>query len=352
MPWEKLRSLLRKPHSARCDAPAQIDRPHHGRHIRRFVYLPGMNSQRRWMIQVGSFLCAAAAAVCLWQLGSYALDYFSARQASEELRDLYYSDPTEVPTPELSTIAPPPATATPEPDASTMSVPTAAPAVRLSPVTYPHNPFALARDRFKTLQKVNPDIMGWLRIDNLLDEAVVQRNNTFYLTHDSTGAENSNGAVFLEESCALRTRPYTFMLYGHNMKTGMMFGSLRNYEHLSFYRANPFVSFDTIYEDGRYVIFSIATVSTLQDNWRYLDFAKLNSSTVSWRQEAIHTLQTLSSYGSMLDVRADDQLLLLITCVEDDADRRIIAARRIREDEDEEHLRHVVRGAYVKESRR
>jgi len=344
--------MPRAPKRPSADAPARISRPHHG-HRRRFFYRPGEDKKRRIAIQIATVICIVAASVTLWQMGAYAVDYFTSRHTSEELRDLYYADsPTAEPTEELATIAPPPPTSTPEPDASATTVPTRAPAQRLSAVTYPHNPFALVRSSFKTLREVNKDIVGWLRIDNLLDEAVVQRDNTFYLTHDSTGEENANGAVFLEESCALRTRPYTFMLYGHNMKTGMMFGSLRNYEHLSFYRANPFVSFDTIYEDGRYVIFSIATVSTLQDNWRYLDFAKLNSSTVSWRQEAIHTLQTLSSYGSMLDVRADDQLLLLITCVEDDADRRIIAARRIREDEDEEHLRHVVRGAYVKESRR
>lgn len=346
MPGDQLRNLLQKLHLVK-EAPDGISRPHHGRHSRRYSYHPGTDKQRRLAIHIASAMCAVAAAVCLWEIGAYALDYFTSRQASEELRDLYYAE-SPTPTQELTTIAPPPPTATPEPDASATAAPTRAPAQRLTSVTYPHNPFALVRERFKTLREVNTDIVGWLRIDNLLDEAVVQRNNTYYLTHDSTGAENTNGAVFLEESCSLRTRPYTFMLYGHNMKTGLMFGSLRNYEHLSFYRANPFVSYDTIYEDGRYVIFSVATVSTLQDNWRFLDFAKLNSSTVSWRREAIHTLQTLSIFGSTLDVSPEDQLLLLITCVDNDADRRIIAARRIREDESEEHLRSIVRGAYVK----
>lgn len=347
MPGDKLRSFLQNIHPSATDAPDSVSRPHHGHHARRFIYHPGVEKGRRIAIQIASAMCAVAASVCLWEIGAYALDYFTARQASEELRDLYYAD-SPVPTEELTTIAPPPPTATPEPDASATAAPTKAPAQRLSSVTYPHNPFSLVRDRFKTLREVNRDIVGWLRIDNLLDEAVVQRDNTFYLTHDSTGAENTNGAVFLEEGCTMRTRPYTLILYGHNMKTGLMFGSLRNYEHLSFYRANPFVSFDSIYEDGRYVIFSVATVSTLSDNWRFMDFAKLNSSTISWRQEAIHTLLNLSIFGSALDVRPEDQLLLLITCVDNDDDRRIIAARRMREDESEEQLKSVVRGAYVK----
>lgn len=59
-----------------------------------------------------------------------------------------------------------------------------------------------------------------------------------------------NGAIFLDESCDLSTRPYTLMLYGHNMKSGAMFGNLRNYENLTYYKNNPFIKFDTAYEDG------------------------------------------------------------------------------------------------------
>ncbi|MCR5565615.1 MAG: hypothetical protein K6F61_02090 [Clostridiales bacterium] len=36
-----------------------------------------------------------------------------------------------------------------------------------------------------------------------------------------------------------------------------------------------------------------------------------------------------------VDVRIDDQILLLVTCVDKDTDRRIVAARRIRDGEEE-----------------
>jgi sortase (surface protein transpeptidase) len=38
-------------------------------------------------------------------------------------------------------------------------------------------------------------------------------------------------------------------------------------------------------------------------------------------------------------VRPDDQLLLLVTCVENDTERRVVAARRVREGEDEAQLK-------------
>ena len=40
----------------------------------------------------------------------------------------------------------------------------------------------------------------------------------------------------------------------------------------------------------------------------------------------------------MLDVQADDQILVLVTCVDEDTDRLVVAARRLRDSETEEHL--------------
>ena len=103
-------------------------------------------------------------------------------------------------------------------------------------VYYPGNASARVRDRFSSLQRQNKDIIGWVRIDELLDEPVVQRDNTFYLTRDYRGYHNVNGAIFLDENCGLKTRPYTLTIYGHNMKTGAMFGGLRNYENINYYK--------------------------------------------------------------------------------------------------------------------
>lgn len=192
------------------------------------------------------------------------------------------------------------------------------------------------------IRRQNDDIIGWLTIKDLLDEAVVQRDNQYYLDRDYRGYHNKNGAIFLEESTTLRTRPYTLMLYGHNMKTGATFGGLRNYENLTYYRNNPFVTFDTLYEDGRYVIFAVCTISTNPRNWRYVNFAHLNSSYVELRQQAIDSLFRFSDYSRQIDVQPDDQILLLITCVGEETDRRIIAARRLRDDETEEGLLRIV----------
>jgi len=275
----------------------------------------------------------------LWQLISYGVDYLNAQRTSAELRTLYYAPDPESPAPQPTPSPTAEPTSPPMPEIlSPVSSPLPTAAANLPTLRYPTNYYAAVNSRFQKLQRQNEDIIGWLTIEDLLDEAVVQRDNSYYLRRDYRGYHNTNGAIFLEESCSLASRPYTLMLYGHNMKTGAMFGCLRNYENLSFYKNNAFITFDTAYEKGRFVIFSITTVSLKSYDRNYLNFGKVYSSNIACRQESIAALQELSTHYSFIDVQPEDQLLLLITCVDDDSERRIVAARRIRDEETEEAL--------------
>ncbi len=267
------------------------------------------------------------------KLTAYLMDYVSSANASRELREAYYAQ--EEPDAAAETAAPSAPAAT-----SVPASPTAA--VYLPQVQYPTNPSRVISSRFAKIRRQNSDIIGWLTIPDLIDEAVVQRDNEYYLRRDYRGYHNTNGAIFLEESCSLSSRPHTLILYGHNMKTGAMFGSLRSYETAAFYHNNPFITFDTMYEDGRYVIFAVATVSIVPTEWDYLDFAGLSSTRIASRQAALRQLRALSMYSGTVSVEASDQLLLLVTCKQDDSKRRVIAARRIRSDEDETILKRLV----------
>lgn len=208
----------------------------------------------------------------------------------------------------------------------------------LPAVSYPSNPNRTISSRFAKIRRQNSEIIGWLTLEGILSEAVVQRDNTYYLTRDYQGYHNVNGAIFLEERVDLSTRPYTLTLYGHNMKTGAMFGCLRNYEDIGYYRRNPFIEFDSIYEDGKYVIFAISQVSIDSRYDNYNGFFHLNSCSIAEREQIIDGLFRFSEYVCPIDVSVDDQLLLLVTCVGTDSERRVLAARRVRSDESESRL--------------
>ena len=153
------------------------------------------------------------------------------------------------------------------------------------------------------------------------------------MDHNVRKQPDVSGAIFLDANVSLETRPYALILYGHNMKTGARFGSLRNFENAGFFRDYPFITFDTLYEEGRYVIFSVGIVGTEESDPHYLDFFALKSRRVDERQQAIKVLQDVSIYKNTVDVALDDQILLLVSCVDNDEERRIVAARRIRDGE-------------------
>ncbi len=218
------------------------------------------------------------------------------------------------------------------------------PAALLPEIPYPGNPGKNIGSRFQALRKKNADIVGWLKMGGMVDEAVVQRDNVFYLDHDTLGKQNINGALFLDAGVSLNTRPYTYIIYGHNMRAGAEFGSLRNYENRSFYRSDPFISFDTMYENGRYVVFSVGNVSLEEGGNHYVDFFAFLFNNAEERRRAVDALTQASIYPALIDVQPEDQLLLLVTCTAKDSERRVIAARRVREDETESGLARIIAG--------
>ena len=121
------------------------------------------------------------------------------------------------------------------------------------------------------------------------------------------------------------------MLYGHNMKSGMMFGNLRKYTDLTYCRKHRTLRFDTLYEEGQYEIFAVVTISVTPGKARYLNLWGLESTDRETRKDALASLKRANSYVSTAEVSEEDQILLLITCVGDDDERLVVAAVRIKQ---------------------
>ena len=186
--------------------------------------------------------------------------------------------------------------------------------------------------KIQKLQKKNQYVVGWIKADDL-DEPIVQKDNTFFLDHDASGKRNSNGAIFMDQWTSLLTRPYTILLYGHNMRSGAMFGRLKKYKETSYYYRHLVIQCDTLYEEGQYAVFAVETISLTPGLSKYLSLTDLRSADRETRRTALDTLIRNNMHSSMLDVNVEDQLLLLITCVGDDDERLVVAARRLREGE-------------------
>ena len=115
---------------------------------------------------------------------------------------------------------------------------------------------------FDELKKINPDIVAWIAFDNIdISYPVVQRDNSYYLSHTFEGKENVAGCIFMDEQNTSDFSDNHTILYGHNMKNGTMFGMLKNYKEQEFLEENRYFTIYTPDAEYRYEISSVRTVS-------------------------------------------------------------------------------------------
>lgn len=112
---------------------------------------------------------------------------------------------------------------------------------------------------FDKLIEKYPDAVGFIYAANTKIQYVIQygKGNDYYLTHDSEGNTNNNGSIFMEQLNNSSFSDGNTIIYGHNMKTGMMFANLRNYHtDKSYYAAHPYMYIYTPSQSYRLNLFA------------------------------------------------------------------------------------------------
>lgn len=84
---------------------------------------------------------------------------------------------------------------------------------------------------FEQLSSINEAMTGWISIPVLdLEYPVVKgTDNSYYVNHTFEKKENSAGSIFMDCNADPQMTDYNTFFYGHNMKNGSMFGTLKNF---------------------------------------------------------------------------------------------------------------------------
>ena len=226
-------------------------------------------------------------------------------------------------------------------------------AINRTPITTPLNhvffqTVGLTRSLFTPLLKRNPDTVGWLTIQDIVDMPVVYRDNEYYLTHDFDGEKNTCGAIFLDVNHPLNANSQNLLIYGHNMKDSSMFGRLTHYYTDSNYlRTHYTVKLETRLESFTYLIFAVLRVDMDINSTGFLNFADhpTFSNAMSFR-DYIDKVYQHSVYSHFLDLDENDTLLTMATCIGDD--RLVLVARRQRVDETDADIQRNLLGLYTR----
>ena len=88
-----------------------------------------------------------------------------------------------------------------------------------------------------------PDVVGYIYSANTNIQNPIQysKGNDYYLKHDSKGNTNNNGSIFIEEKNDGHFSDNNTIIYGHNMKSGMMFANLTLYKDKGYYNSHPYL---------------------------------------------------------------------------------------------------------------
>lgn len=174
-------------------------------------------------------------------------------------------------------------------------------------------------DEYAEMHEKNPEMIGWLKIEGMdIDYPVMQSSAEepdYYLTHSFDKQEDRNGTLFIDARNNILKRDTNVIIYGHNMKSGMMFGTLKNYLDETFRNEHPTIQFNTIYEKATYKVIGVCLGKVEKQDetvFRYYNF--LNAKNKPEFEDYMERIRQMEVFGASVDASYGDELLTLSTC--------------------------------------
>lgn len=220
-----------------------------------------------------------------------------------------------------------------EPDAESPETPVEIPEGTQQEIPEVQEPVMLSR--YSALYEENNDLIGWLSIEGMkIDYPVMQcEDNEYYLHHSFYGEEDKYGCLFVKDIADVDTPGTNFIIYGHNMKDGSMFGDLDFYKKEDFYKEHSVISFDTLYEQRTYEVMAVFTSQVYgqhDDVFKYYNFYE--AKTPEEFDAFYESVKELSFYDTGVEAEYGDTFLTLSTCAYHVKDGRLVlVAKRVTE---------------------
>lgn len=176
----------------------------------------------------------------------------------------------------------------------------------------------------------NSDVVGWLTLDGCeIDDLVFQSvDNDYYLRKNEEGRYSVWGCYFMDyinlhSGATLFDR--VTIIYGHssgNSANGNKFSKIKRYRDEDFASQHPVITFSLLFREMKWEVFAC---SDMPITINYIDPDPSDS---DFRETFDYMIE--NSYVDFgVDLKDDDQILLLSTCTADPYVRFVLAARLI-----------------------
>lgn len=165
---------------------------------------------------------------------------------------------------------------------------------------------------FEELLKKNTDTVGYLSVNNTkINYPVVQAStNSYYLNRDFNKRKNSMGWIFMDYRNNAKDLDKNTIIYGHNIKQGIMFGTLKYALNSSWYKkeSNQVITFNTPTKNMKWRIFSIYRIPATED------YLKTEFESDEEYMEFLNMLKNRSIFNFNVELNESSKILTLSTC--------------------------------------
>lgn len=183
---------------------------------------------------------------------------------------------------------------------------------------------------YEELYNKNHDFFGWLIIDDtVIDYPVMHTPNDpeKYLHKNFDGENSESGELFMDAACD--PNGYHYLIYGHHMFNGSMFGGLPKYGDQEYYNAHRTINFNTRFEKGEYEIFAVFYSQVFDENtntFKYYECQNLNDE--ASYNSYVQNVKTLSTYDTGITPQYGEKIITLSTCNYHTQDGRFVVCAR------------------------
>ena len=170
---------------------------------------------------------------------------------------------------------------------------------------------------YNKLLEVNSDTVGWLKVKGTnIDYPVVKTtDDLYYLKRNFYKDKDNNGWVFMDYRNSIDELDDNTIIFAHNRyMNGVMFGTLERVKEEKYYtkESNLIITFNTLYEEHRWKIFSFYSIDVTND---YLVNIFLDDE-VKQKEAFFKMLKDRSEVELSTQVTKDDKILTLSTCLD------------------------------------
>ena len=164
---------------------------------------------------------------------------------------------------------------------------------------------------FEEFQKINPDIIGWIRVnDTNINYPLLQaEDDDTYMNTDAEGKYSLSGSIFLHCANKPDFSDFNNMIYGHHMEKHKMFGDVGMFTDKTYFEKHPY---GNLFFDGKdHGVEFYALIQADAYNERIFSICPDDPKA---KQAYLQEILDNALYKRNFEITQNDHLVLLITC--------------------------------------